>query len=466
MRLSSLGGVGALLLLVGACDGNDNDKQGGSALSAKVDREVAGKLRECELLSKGDLQGVAYFGPEEPSKVSSCRADCYLEAANRAGCDEVERFACEGTPSDRIRECLADCQALQLRCPGGGTYQANQRCNGRADCEDRADEEGCFFLTGICDDGETVSLDQSYLVTCDGERDCDDGSDEADCPAPVYCGNGDKVQPYQVCDGEKDCDDGADEKRCTGKPKYFHCKNGNGIFSSEVLCNLSADCSDGSDESIEQGCAQLTCALAGFECSEKRITNALVCDGKADCANGEDESFSLCADLFVCRSGERLTDAFAECNGSVECRDGSDEADCDFGDGDFGDGDVGDGDGDFGDGDGDGDVIIRQTCDEGATGYDVSQECDGIVDCVDISDELDCSSTPTLLRCNATTTVTLDAYCDGTVDCVTNARDEANCFTCPLSGAVIPLQFTCDGELDCCTSAGTCDDDSDELSCP
>ncbi|XP_053386538.1 low-density lipoprotein receptor-related protein 1-like isoform X2 [Mercenaria mercenaria] len=100
------------------------------------------------------------------------------------------------------------------------------------------------------------------------------------------------------------------------------------------------------------------------------------------------------------------------------------------------------------------------------------KSCDGVIDCVDGSDELrttckDRSCPPTMFSCSNRTQgqcIALSKKCDGIVDCM-DGSDEAlyvcGCrtdeFRCK-SGVCIPKEYRCDGNGDCL-------DNSDEVGC-
>lgn len=80
--------------------------------------------------------------------------------------------------------------------------------------------------------------------------------------------------------------------------------------------------------------------------------------------------------------------------------------------------------------------------------------------------EADCYGIPPFL-CGSGEQVVESARCDITVDCM-DGSDEADCtnqFTCD-NGSQIFIDDTCDGDLDCCAGETECPDPSDEAGCP
>uniref|UniRef100_A0A7N6BJJ0 EGF-like domain-containing protein n=1 Tax=Anabas testudineus TaxID=64144 RepID=A0A7N6BJJ0_ANATE len=237
-------------------------------------------------------------------------------------------FSC----ADRLNQCIP----------------SSWRCDGKADCENGADEVNCaFFLQCTaaefsCRNSQCVS--SSFV--CDDEADCDDGSDEASCP-PVTCSsmsfqcNSTVCIPrLWLCDGDVDCSDGSDEwaQTCgTKRPASaathqcssleFQCGSGECIHGS-WKCDGGADCLDRSDET---DCARPTCRPDEFQCGDGScIHGSRQCNQQYDCRDMSDELGCINAThcegptRFKCHSGECIS-MERVCDKQRDCRDWSDE---------------------------------------------------------------------------------------------------------------------------------------------
>jgi hypothetical protein len=160
-----------------------------------------------------------------------------------------------------------------------------------------------------------------------------------------------------------------------------------------------------------QTCAQLTQAYCeedgpllgclgdclGHKCGDGSVLNALVeCDGAVDCQDGSDE-VGCEGKTFDCAGGGYIR-AAGRCNGFPECADQSDEVDCP----EFACAGT--------------DAIIAQRL-----------VCNAFPECEDGSDEVECE-----YRECGTAKVFPAQECDGYPDCL-DASDEAGCaqFQCP-----------------------------------
>ncbi|XP_017067471.1 basement membrane-specific heparan sulfate proteoglycan core protein isoform X11 [Drosophila eugracilis] len=131
------------------------------------------------------------------------------------------------TGDDEDREELQECMGNEFRCNDGKCIDASLRCNHVSDCSEGEDENedcpaACSGMEYQCRDGtRCISVSQQ----CDGHSDCSDGDDEEHCDGSGYedgecrfdefrCGTGECIPIRQVCDNIYDCNDYTDEISC------------------------------------------------------------------------------------------------------------------------------------------------------------------------------------------------------------------------------------------------------------
>ncbi|XP_039252252.2 uncharacterized protein LOC120329610 [Styela clava] len=118
------------------------------------------------------------------------------------------------------------------------------------------------------------------------------------------CHNGQQIEEIYLCDMVADCWDGSDELRevCNSNcsAEEFACKTKNECVAPENVCDKFDDCTDASDEAFDL-CAPVAtteppdyglCPESDFGCLDgsRCVSKRFVCDNHPDCADGSDES--------------------------------------------------------------------------------------------------------------------------------------------------------------------------------
>ena len=235
-------------------------------------------------------------------------------------------------------------------------------CDGNNDCADASDEafenneDPCHTKQDKCKHLGTLTFKCDGVkcvrntALCDGIHTCVDGYDEtpqschtaSECPRDKFqCTSTKNCIPAKwVCDRHIDCADSSDELQdCTGCPE-FECSNKNCLFDSQI-CDGRNDCGDNSDE---QNCT-LKCKQDEYYCSPKGCINTShICDGIIDCYNAEDElscdkisesdnveepvDIECHKNEFKCQNVSDCIPNILRCDGIQDCEDHSDEVNC------------------------------------------------------------------------------------------------------------------------------------------
>ncbi|XP_023375763.1 low-density lipoprotein receptor-like [Pteropus vampyrus] len=240
----------------------------------------------------------------------------------------------------------------------------------------------CTQSSDLCQNGKEC-ISREYL--CDGGRDCQDGSDEEtvpssatdqgsssvwteasalrrnttvmglssawtdelDCWKPtedcsLLCDNKTHCIPESwLCDGNPDCPDKKDEQGCIHEKcstSEFRCENGQCI-SYSLHYDGNRDCLDHSNEDGFPVSWPLRCPSGQVKCpqSGECVLAEWICDHDLDCRDGSDEKDCDLEELWCgsrqwsCASGDQCVPDLWCCDGQRDCRDGSDEAGCECG---------------------------------------------------------------------------------------------------------------------------------------
>jgi len=263
----------------------------------------------------------------------------------------------------------------------------------------------------------------------------------------------------------------------------FECADNSLIFQSQ-FCDGIIDCSDGSDEYINQRgfkCSKCATNHPGIKCNKCNLPQNNLYDDIAQCDDNSDLCWNGTDSCFHCLDNRLLISLKQVCDGVSDCYDMSDECLCEkYINSDackrlfqsknstcIGNNELGNSSRSF-------DVDTNNTVVTCQTKLHTIQAvvCDGRPECRDYSDECNCANPPSF--CSDPCHIYFpmgDRYCDGVADpawmLINNSDcpqgfDESQCptrFQCNASGRIsIDILQMCDGKRDC-------DDNSDEMAC-
>lgn len=225
---------------------------------------------------------LSWFGCPETSETGRSQAEIDCEA-RYAEFDKRAVHACECATSSESSYCdsldeYAEKSVCYCEFEAAETENAEVLgCLARVEAEFTA----CFVSLECGDEQGRLACEEQYFAATDACGLLSKPSRikvEVECRDDIRafrCGSGEWVPRWALCDKTADCADGADE---SDEACFFTCKDGSKV-SPMSRCNGMQDCMDWSDE---EEC--------GWSCvNHESIPEEEVCDRFPDCQDGSDE---------------------------------------------------------------------------------------------------------------------------------------------------------------------------------